>query len=358
MSKLSFFDKLKILVDVSSSSYLFIIALLLVVSLGFIFVTTNKKNAKSSRITYITMYSAIILVTCVIYKDSLMKMFDYMMNNLFIAIYFPNLAIYFAAIIISNIILWISIFNFKINKTIKKINVAVFSIIHYILILIISVINTNKLDVFTQKSVYENKEALGLIELSSVIFVVWILFLVIYKLFRNYQLNKIKQVQKEEVEVLLPSREKEKVEVLRIEKEPLIPSNINIIRHPETIKLEEKEIIKEPLLPENINIIRHPETIKLEEKEIIKESLLPENINIVKHPTSVKTKEIIESVTNENNTIDNLFTLEDYKLVLKLLKDYKEKEKEETQEKLRKIENDQRKYSQIEEFYKNANRWI
>ena len=109
------------------------------------------------------------------------------------------------------------------------------------------------------------------------------------------------------------------------------------------------------ILPSNINIINHPEIIKLDEKET-KENVLPENINIVKHPIEVKTKEVIETVTNKAPTMDNLFTLEDYKLVLQLLKDYKQKEKQETEEKLKKIEDDQRKYSQIEEFYRNANR--
>jgi len=367
MSKLSFFDKLKILFDVASSSYVFIIALLLVISLAFIFITTNRKNAKSSKISYIIMYLAVIIGVCGVYYDSLSKMFDYMMNNFFIAIYFPNLAIYFAAIIASNIILWISMFNFKIHKSIKKINVVMYSIIHYILILIINVITKNKLDVFTQKSVYENKQALGLIELSSTIFIAWIIFLIIYKLIRTYQKRKypqVKVVEKKE-KVLLPKNAvvvkhpKEVVtetKVVEVVKQN-IPENIKLVNNPDTIKVEKVEVLemeKKNILPPNINIINHPETIKLDAKEIKEEHILPENINVVKHPVEAKTKQIIESVTNP--TMDNLFTLEDYKLVLQLLKDYKEKEKQEAEEKLRKIEEDQRKYSQIEEFYRNANR--
>ena len=368
MSKLSFFDKLKILFDVASSSYIFLIVLLIVVSLAFIFITTNRSNAKSSKIAYTIMYLAVILVGIGVYYDSLSKMFDYMMNNLFIAIYFPNLAIYFAAIIASNIILWISMFNFKLHRTIKRINVVMYSIIHYILILIINVITKNKLDVFTQKSVYDNKQALGLLELSSTIFVVWIIFLIVYKLIRNYQKKKypeVKRVERRE-EALLPQNAvvvKHPKEVLAESKvvegiKTNIPENINLVNNPDTIKVEKVEVLEmenKSILPSNINIINHPEIIKLDEKET-KENVLPENINIVKHPIEVKTKEVIETVTNKAPTMDNLFTLEDYKLVLQLLKDYKQKEKQETEEKLKKIEDDQRKYSQIEEFYRNANR--
>ena len=57
---------------------------------------------------------------------------------------------------------------------------------NYLLILILSVINKDNLDVFTQSSVYNNKNATALIEMSSVLFLVWILFLVIYKIILSY----------------------------------------------------------------------------------------------------------------------------------------------------------------------------
>ena len=338
MSKLSLFDKFKILIDVTSSSGLFFMALLLVVSMGYIFATTNKKNAKSSKIAYTIIYVAIMFVIGFMYKDSLGTMFDYMMNNFFVAVYFPNLAIYFAAIITTNIILWVSMFNFKVTKLIKRINVIVYSIIHYLLILIINIITTKKLDVFTQKSVYENKQALGLIELSSTIFVLWIIFLIIYRLIRKYQTRK---------------DPKEKVKVIR---KRIIPSNINVVKHP----LEVSNISdKKHVLPGNINILNYPNTIKLENEDILtqdKPVLLPSNINLVDYPETIKTepKEVIKTVYEKAPTMDEMFSVNDYKLVLKLLKEYKEKEKKETEEKLKKIKEDEIRYTQMEELYKRS----
>ena len=335
MSKLSLFDKFKILIDVTSSSGLFLMALLLVVSMGYIFATTNRKNAKSSKIAYTIIYIVIMLVTGFMYKDSLGTMFDYMMNNFFVAVYFPNLAIYFAAIITTNIILWISMFNFKVTKLIKRINVIVYSIIHYLLILIINVITTKKLDVFTQKSVYENKQALGLIELSSTIFVVWIIFLIIYRLIRKYQTRK----------------NPEKVKVIR---KRILPSNINVVKHPVEVSnvLEDKKV-----LSDNINVMNYPDTVKLETKEVLTEEkpvILPSNVNVVNHPEFAmgETKEIIKTVYEKAPTMDEMFSVDDYKLVLKLLKEYKEKEKKETEEKLKKIKEDEIRYTQMEELYK------
>ena len=182
MSKLSLLDKLKVLSDVTSSSGLFAVAILFFVILTIILITTNTKTKKISKISCIIIYGIITLITLLFYNKQLFDFFDYMMNNFFIAIYFPNLAIYFAAIITSNIILWTSIFNRKITKWIRTINTIVFSIIHYLLILIINVITKNKLDIFSQTSVYQNQDAQALIELSSTIFIIWILFLIIYKI--------------------------------------------------------------------------------------------------------------------------------------------------------------------------------
>lgn len=186
MSKLSLIDKLRILIDVSISSSMYLIVIILLLTAGYLFITTTKKTAKRNKIIYLVISIFIIVFLIASYHGSLSKMFDYMMNNFFVAIYFPNLAIYLAALIITNVIVWISIFNFKTSKLIKRLNVAVYIIMNYLLALILSVINTNKLDVFTQESIYGNKKVTALIELSSGIFIIWIIFLIIYRLILVY----------------------------------------------------------------------------------------------------------------------------------------------------------------------------
>lgn len=186
MSKLSLIDKFRILIDVSISSSMYLIVIILLLTAGYLFITTTKKTAKRNKIIYLVISIFIIVFLIASYHGSLSKMFDYMMNNFFVAIYFPNLAIYLAALIITNVIVWISIFNFKTSKLIKRLNVAVYIIMNYLLALILSVINTNKLDVFTQESIYGNKKVTALIELSSGIFIIWIIFLIIYRLILVY----------------------------------------------------------------------------------------------------------------------------------------------------------------------------
>ena len=53
MGDLSFVEKLKIFVDVSSSSGICIASIFILVFMAFMFLTTSRKNAKSTRLLFI-----------------------------------------------------------------------------------------------------------------------------------------------------------------------------------------------------------------------------------------------------------------------------------------------------------------
>ena len=380
MSKLSLLDKLKVLSDVTSSSGLFIVVIVILIALTALLITTNTKTRKKSRFVCIAIYGAIIIVSILFYREELFELFDYMMNNFFIAIYFPNLAIYFAAIVTTNIILWISIFNRKITKWIRTINTIIFCFIHYLLILIINIITTNKLDIFDQTSIYENQEALALIELSSTIFVVWILFLIIYKIIRIYQDNQ-EINPKEELENSPWEKEIRK----ELPKDPIIKTETIIKRKlPDSIKKTEVPSIiqgnirkkqpeniidfmksatptqdnsylmdiPDPILnesPQFLDIMlrdqeimkplkseKQPKTTKIVEKPPKKQR----NITVIKEPKLVEKKTLRKEMKKEVEVIepkqqkeldifDGLLTLEDYKRVLSVLKTYQQQEKKE-----------------------------
>ena len=380
MSKLSLLDKLKVLSDVTSSSGLFIVAIVILITLAALLITTNTKTKKISRFVCIAIYGAIIIVSILFYREELFELFDYMMNNFFIAIYFPNLAIYFAAIVTTNIILWISIFNRKITKWIRTINTIIFCFIHYLLILIINIITTNKLDIFDQTSIYENQEALALIELSSTIFVVWILFLIIYKIIRIYQDNQ-EINPKEELENSPWEKEIRK----ELPKDPIIKTETIIKRKlPDSIKKTEVPSIiqgnirkkqpeniidfmksatptqdnsylmdiPDPILnesPQFLDIMlrdqeimkplkseKQPKTTKIVEKPPKKQR----NITVIKEPKLVEKKTLRKEMKKEVEVVkskqqkeldifDGLLTLEDYKRVLSVLKTYQQQEKKE-----------------------------
>lgn len=289
MTKMSILDKINVMIEVSKTSKLFIVVLIFLVFLAYTFSTTNKKNAKTGKKIYLIVYAFILLFMIIAYNSSLAKMFDYMMNNLFIVVFFPNLAIYLAAIITTNIILWISVFRFKTASIIKNINITVYCIMNYLLALILSIISSEKLDVFSQKSIYSNKNIQALIELSSTLFIVWVIFLIIYKIIMNYQ-------------------------------------------H------KDEELLTDPVIIEK------------------KCRILPKNISEVKIPRYAKAVPKVQVIPKEplkqNHGLDDLLTLEDYKLLLTILKEQKEKERLERERQSR-IEAEQTKFRELQELYRN-----
>ena len=229
MEKLTFGKEMNLFFKIISENKFSIVILLFLLFLAFIFITTNKKNIKTTKKIYIGIYSFITLFLLVFNFKYLGKFFDYMMNNFFIAIYFPNFAIYFAAIIISNIIVLISIFNQKITKLIKNINIIVYTFITYLLILLIGVISKADLDVYSQASIYKNNSAHALISLTSTIFMLWIIFLVLYTIIKKF-------ITKDKAKEELPSQEvivKEK-----IVKERILPDNIKEVPIPAFATIE------------------------------------------------------------------------------------------------------------------------
>lgn len=290
MSKLSLSDKLSILIEVSKSSYLFVLVIIILLFLGIVYFTTTKKNAKRARYIYLISSVFIIIFFLTTYHGSLKEMFTYMMDNFFIAFYFPNLAIYTFSIIVTNVIFLISIFNYKISKLIKRINIVIYIIINYLLLLILGVIKNNNLNVFSQTSIYGNKEAIALIELTSLVFFTWIIFLIIYRIILIY---------------------------LKKEYKPPVKRLIRIKR------------VKK--LPENY---------------------IPKEI-----PKVVYGKSLSNNKNNQKNldllkAYDQMFTLEDYKLLLNMLKEQKEKQR--LLEKTREEENKEKnKFAELEALYKS-----
>lgn len=325
MSKLSLLDKLALFFDVAKDSIWTILILIILLGLAYVFLETNKKTIKRNKLIFIG-FSLIVLISLFIcYFSSISKIFDNMINNLFIVIYFPSLAVYFAAIIATSIIFGVSLFSYKTSKLIKRLNLIIYIIINYLFALLLYVINTNKLDIFNGESIYTNKPATALIELTSIIFVVWIIFLIIYKLILIY----IRRDYREPVKKVIKEVKK-------------LPKNYKNVEVPEIVygtSPKTKEVIIEKevkYLPKNYKNIEIPEmvygNVKTKEKPYI-EKEIPK---VVYGNISKKSK-----LNKEIKEYEDILSLEDYKLLLKLLKEQQNKKviKEEKQPNFTDLEN-------------------
>ena len=158
-----------------------------IVILTIIFITTNGSNRKQSRRTYILIYLAGFIFIAFQYGSSFMTLLDYAINEVFITYYFPNIVIYLIMLIITNIVLFKTIFSSKADFKLKVINSTAFAIIMYLFILAIAQITNLELDVFNITELYSSNEVRSLLELSMFIFVFWMVVLGVYYLIRKYQ---------------------------------------------------------------------------------------------------------------------------------------------------------------------------
>ena len=229
--------------------------LVVIAFLTLLFITTNGSNRKQSKRAYILLYLAAFIFLAVQYGSSFLALLDYAINEVFITYYFPNIVIYIIMLIVTNIVLWKTIFNDKIDKKLKIINSFAFAIITYLFILAISTINTLELNVFNITELYSSNDVRSLLELSTFVFTFWIVILVIYYLIRKYQY---------------------KHNIIKVE----TFTNYNIINDFDIDKAYKKT--KQPL--------------------------------------------IIEEPKKDYLNIDDQFTLEEYKLMSKILKEEKDKE--------------------------------
>ena len=187
MSPLSLITKLQTVFDVITSSNLYLMILALIVFLTLIFITTNGSNRKQSKRAYILIYLAGFIFIAIPYGSSFLTLLDYAINEVFITYYFPNIVIYILMLIITNIILWKTIFNDKVDKKLKVINSVAFAVIIYLFILAIATISKLNLNVFNITELYSSNDVRSIMELSTLIFTFWIIILAIYHLIRKYQ---------------------------------------------------------------------------------------------------------------------------------------------------------------------------
>lgn len=187
MKELSLITKLQTVFDLVTSRNLYLMILALIVIITIVLITTNGSNRKQSKRTYILLYLAGFIFIGVEYGKDILTLIDYAINEVFITYYFPNIVIYLIMLVITNIVLFKTIFSDKVDFKLKVINSIAFSIIMYLFILAISLINNLELDVFNITELYSSNDVRSVLELSMFIFVFWIVVLTVYYLIRKYQ---------------------------------------------------------------------------------------------------------------------------------------------------------------------------
>lgn len=153
----------------------------------------SKKEKHVIQIFYIFVLGGLIFY----YGSSFLTFLDYLMNKVFLVIYFPNLAAYIVMLLIATGIFICSLSSKKMNYVIRNINIGIYMIILYFLFLLGQVVMKQNINIYSDLAIYQKEDMMVLIEITMILFSLWIFVLCVYKGIRlcidKKNKNKIKE---------------------------------------------------------------------------------------------------------------------------------------------------------------------
>lgn len=378
MTYLTILEKLKVLLDILLDYKLILISTIALIILTILYIVkllNKKKYTLSIILTFILTFTISIINN---YKV-LSTVFDNFMTIFIRGIYFPSIYVYIITLFVVLIAFIMTILSTKLPKRYKLVNIITFIINNIFLAIVLNIIAKNKIDVFSINSLYTNTNLVVVLELNISMIILWILSLIVLYLtdaitlkltskkmvkpIDNITINTIEDTPLEEPSPSIIEKEEKKVlpqEVKELPKEDtttfndILNGKLEVVYYDNNINNKEY-LISDPQktyeskykqnISNNITIqdilATNPEVItikpnKIKEEEI-EEITKTTKVNNAKNRLKVNTvsldslleevkelpKEDINETIENKELKDTTYTIEDYKLIVGMLKDIK-----------------------------------
>lgn len=362
MTYTNILEKLLSIFNIISTSWVYIafsiIAIILLILLGL------KKISKKTCFILISIATKLVLgYITYIHYEIISNMINNIVDNIFLNIYFPSAYAYLFILLITNIVTIGNLLKPRGEKIYKTINGTCFIITNFILALILDIIAKNNIDIFKKESLFANTNLVTLLEFGVNIFIIWLVSLVAVYLINNITERII--IAKEnrklvsnpaitintELTINEPKLEDEYKDVTTLVEEGILnpvqaimPNNYQNKFIPNfTIETKEiKEEVKEEFIPvTNMNIEEPAIDYNYDNNSFDLSAFIPKKQEVKPISISneqVDTSKIFEQILNNElpyikeevkqtpsiEDTKNTYTLNDYRIFNKMLKDIKE----------------------------------
>lgn len=182
MIRTNIFDKLQVLINIVTNEPFMLIMLILYLFLAVVLLYSSKLSKKKAKMVFISWYIFMITTISLEYKDKLLGLIDYLINNIIYEFVFPNYLVFIIIFVITNIYVINSIISKNSTKIYKVINITMYSLTSFISFILFYLITKNNINVYNELDVYTNNDITSLIELTMIIFSIWTIINIIYKL--------------------------------------------------------------------------------------------------------------------------------------------------------------------------------
>ena len=180
-------DKLNLIYKFLSDKSIIMLIILLVIVILLDFTYGN--NNKQTKFMYIIILSLILIYGLFEYYKPLLNILDTYITYLFKLTYFPSIIEYMSMIFIT---IFIEIYSIKkLNKVQKNINIWVSFIIEVLFVINVIALKNINIDLNSITSIYENDLLLSVFQVSSIIFMIWIIFNLLTYLIKSFLNSRI-----------------------------------------------------------------------------------------------------------------------------------------------------------------------
>ena len=186
MANISLFDKIKILINTIISNPFFSFSAIFGLILAILMIVDIIKHKKIRKRFYVIAWFFITIFIVAKYFKIIPTLVDNLVNQLFMTLYFPSMGIYMFIIIFINASFIYCLFK-NVNKFFKIITGIISIFLDLFFVLIINIVLEKNIDVNMEISLYTNSKLLVLLELSTALFVSWILLMVFVSAYLKLQ---------------------------------------------------------------------------------------------------------------------------------------------------------------------------
>lgn len=184
---MSLIEKFRLVFKYMFSSFLSVEMLILSLLLLCILLFNLKLNNKYINIAAICIYLGFILGIVVTYVDYVKLCIDSFIKTIMGYVYFPSTFVYFLIFIFITGLMIYTIFNKKIKPLKKIVNYSCFSILYFLFMSFIVLTIYMNVDIYDTALLYQNEIILAIVQVSNLIFGIWILFTGFYELYNLFK---------------------------------------------------------------------------------------------------------------------------------------------------------------------------
>lgn len=184
---MSFLEKIQTLFNYMFSSFLTIELFMLILLFFFLLILNIKR--KQRIVNYFTSICIIIFMGIIIFLNwnYAVYCFDYFMEGIIKNILFPSTVVYFWIVFLVSLFTIITILNKKDMKSKRYVNYISFAFIYLLFSLFIVEVISNKIILADRVELYTNNVILAIVQISDLIFVLWVIYTLFWYLFRYFK---------------------------------------------------------------------------------------------------------------------------------------------------------------------------